>query len=252
MIHALIADDEASARRRVRYLLAKESDIEVVGEAANGVEAVNLIHRVSPDLVFLDIQMPCLDGFGVIDSVGVDRMPLVVFITAYDEHAVRAFDVNALDYLLKPFSPSRFRTVLERVRRQLVHFAPHDFAQRIDRLMGALSPAPRYLRQLLVERGRERRILLSLDTVHRILSEGNYLLFRTSNGVYLRRGTLNAIEERLNPEKFRRINRSEIVRLEAVAEFQPWFHGDYRVIMKDGTMLTWSRCYRARMRSELS
>lgn len=250
MIHAVIADDEPPARRKIRDLLAREADIEVVGEAADGAAAVDLIRSTRPDLVFLDIQMPRLDGFGVIDTIGAEIMPLVVFITAYDEHALRAFEVHALDYLLKPFAPTRFQQVLQRIRKQLAQAGPRELASRLGQLLETLRPEPRYVRHLFVEKGHEREILLQLDTVDLIQSEKNYMRFIAHEGEYIRRGTLNALEARLDPDKFMRVNRSEIVRLDAVREFQPWFHGDYRVIMKDGRMLTWSRRYRARARSD--
>lgn len=250
MIHAVIADDEPPARRKIRDLLAREADIEVVGEAADGAAAVDLIRSTRPDLVFLDIQMPRLDGFGVIDTIGAEIMPLVVFITAYDEHALRAFEVHALDYLLKPFAPSRFQQVLQRIRKQLAQAGPRELASRLGQLLETLRPEPRYVRHLFVEKGHEREILLQLDTVDLIQSEKNYMRFIAHEGEYIRRGTLNALEARLDPDKFMRVNRSEIVRLDAIREFQPWFHGDYRVIMKDGRMLTWSRRYRARARGD--
>jgi two-component system LytT family response regulator len=246
MIRVLIADDEAPARAKVRSLLARESDVEVVGEAADGAEAAALIRDLRPDLVLLDIQMPRLDGFGVIQDVGVGATPLIVFITAYDEHALRAFEVQALDYLLKPFAPSRFRLVLERVRRQLAGPAPADLGQRLERLLDAVRPAPRYPRQIMVDKGHERHVLVSVDGIDRVVADRNDYRLITRSGEFTRRGTMAEIEQKLDPEKFLRINRSEIVRLDAVAEFQPWFHGDYRVKMKDGAVLTWSRRYRAK------
>ncbi|HYO13516.1 MAG TPA: response regulator [Thermoanaerobaculia bacterium] len=246
MIRALVADDEAPARRKLRDLLGREMDFEVVGEAVDGVEAVEAIRAASPDVVFLDIQMPRLDGFGVIQEIGVEAMPLVVFVTAYDEHALRAFEVNTLDYLLKPFAPSRFQRLLDRVRRQLGGPSSGDLAERIDRLLATVRPAPRYLRQILVERGEDRQTLLALDGVDVIRAEGNYLCFLSGGVEHRRRGTLRDLEDRLDPARFLRLNRSEIVRLDAVREVQPWFHGDARVVLQDGTVLTWSRRYRAR------
>jgi two-component system LytT family response regulator len=249
MIRALIADDEAPARRKLRELLARQADFEVVGEVGDGVEAVDSIREHEPDVVFLDIQMPRLDGFGVIAEVGVDAMPLVVFVTAYDEHALRAFEVHALDYLLKPFAPSRFQRLLDRIRR---HLAPpaagtaSDLAKRIESLLATVRPEPAYLRQLLVEKGEGRQVLLQIDEIDRIQSDGNYLLFFTQEGEHRRRGVLRDLEPKLDPARFLRLNRSEIVRLDAIREVQPWFHGDARVVLKDGTVLTWSRRYRGR------
>jgi two-component system LytT family response regulator len=246
MIRALIADDEPPARRKLRELLAREADLEVVGEAGDGVEAVAAIRAAAPDVVFLDIQMPRLDGFGVIAEVGVEAMPLVVFVTAYDEHALRAFEVHALDYLLKPFAPSRFERLLDRVRRQLGQASDGDLTLRIERLLATVRPEPARLRQILAERGGDRQILLAVDEIDRIEARGNSLRLFTGDGEFHRRGTLRDLEERLDPTRFLRLNRSEIVRLDAIREIQPWFHGDARVILKDGTVLTWSRRYRAK------
>lgn len=246
MITVLIADDEAPARRKVRSLLAHAADIQVVGEASDGAEAVERIRASRPDVVFLDIQMPKLDGFGVIQEIGAAAMPVVVFTTAYDEHALRAFEVQALDYLLKPFAPSRFRQMLDRVRTRLAGPARPDLADRLAALLEAAAPTPGYLQQIMVDKGHQRQVLLRLDDVDRIVSDGNYLRFVTPAGEFLRRGALADFETRLDPRRFLRINRGEIVRLDAVAEFQPWFHGDYRVTMKDGRVLTWSRRYRAK------
>jgi two-component system, LytTR family, response regulator len=246
VIRALIADDEAPARHKLRSLLERESDFEVVGEAGDGAEAVALIRAASPDVVFLDVQMPRLDGFGVVREVGVEAMPLVVFVTAYDEHALKAFEVHALDYLLKPFAPSRFERLLERVRRQLEPAASGDLAGRIERLLATMRPAPDYPRQILVEKDEGRQVLLAVERIDRVRAEGNYLLFLSQGTEHRRRGTLRDLEGRLDPSHFLRLNRSEIVRLEAIREVQPWFHGDARVVLHDGTVLTWSRRYRAK------
>jgi two-component system LytT family response regulator len=250
VIRALIADDEAPARRKLRELLSREADVDLVGEACDGVEAVAAIRSAGPDVVFLDIQMPRLDGFGVVAEVGVEAMPLVVFVTAYDEHALRAFEVHALDYLLKPFAPSRFARLLDRVRRQLGPGRDQshgDLAARIDRLLAAVRPEAVYLRQILVERGEDRQVLLAVDEIDRIQAAGNYLRLFTGAGEHRRRGTLRDLEGRLDPARFLRLNRSEIVRLDAIRELQPWFHGDARVLMKDGAVLTWSRRYRTKV-----
>ena len=245
MIRALIVDDEPPARRKLRNLLAREADFEVVGEAEDGVAAVEVIRAADPDVVFLDIQMPRLDGFGVIAEVGVEAMPLVVFVTAFDEHAVRAFEVQALDYLLKPFAPSRFQSLLTRLR-QRIDQKPNDLDERIEKLLATVRPPAAALRQILVERGEGRQVLLAVAEIDLIRAEGNYLRFFAKGDEARKRGTLRDLEERLDPAQFIRLNRSEIVRLEAIRELQPWFHGDARVLLRDGTVLTWSRRYRAR------
>jgi two-component system LytT family response regulator len=250
VIRALIADDEAPARRKLRELLAREKDFDVVAEAADGIEAVERIRALAPNVVFLDIQMPRLDGFGVIAEVGVEAMPLVVFVTAYDEHALRAFEVHALDYLLKPFAPSRFQRLLDRLRRQLgaASSGDGDLAQRIERLLAEVRPAPGFLRQILAERNdhEDRQVLLAVEEIDVIRADGNYLRFTTRDGELRRRGTLRDLEGRLDPARFLRLSRSEIVRLDAIREVQPWFHGDARVVLRNGTVLTWSRRYRSK------
>jgi two-component system LytT family response regulator len=265
VIRALIADDEAPARRKLRALLAREPGFEVVAEAADGAEAVAAIRRIAPDVVFLDIQMPRLDGFGVVAEIGAEAMPLVVFVTAFDEHALRAFEVQALDYLLKPFAPARLHNLADRLRRQLspappgtrpaaavagVSTAdPHsaaDLARRLEGLLTALRPPPSYPRQILVDRDSGRQALLAVDEIDLVRAESNYLTFLSGRGQFRRRGTLRDLAERLDPARFLRINRSEIVRLDAIREVQPWFHGDARVLLQDGSVLTWSRRYRAR------
>jgi two-component system LytT family response regulator len=245
MIRALIVDDEAPARRKLRVLLGREADFEIVGEAEDGRAAVEAIRAADPDVIFLDIQMPRLDGFGVIAEVGVEAMPLVVFVTAYDEHAVKAFEVQALDYLLKPFAPSRFQSLLARLR-QRIDQKPADLDDRIERLLATVRPAAAVLRQILVERGEGRQTLLAVADIDLIRADGNYLVFLSKGEEYRKRGTLREIEERLDPVQFVRLNRSEIVRLEAIKELQPWFHGDARVLLRDGSVLTWSRRYRGR------
>jgi two-component system LytT family response regulator len=250
VIRALIADDEAPARRKLRELLAREADFEIVAEAADGVETVEKIRATAPNVIFLDIQMPRLDGFGVIGEVGVEAMPLVVFVTAYDEHALRAFEVHALDYLLKPFAPSRFQRLLDRLRHHLdvSGSGQGDLAQRIERLLSEVRPAPGYLRQILAEpnNAEDRQVLLAVDEIDVIRADGNYLRFTTRDGEHRRRGTLREIEDRLDPARFLRLSRSEIVRLDAIREVQPWFHGDARVVLRNGVVLTWSRRYRSK------
>ena len=222
MIRVLIVDDERPARAKLRKLLEAESDI----------------------------QMPRLDGFGVIEAVGVGAMPAVVFVTAYDEHALRAFEVNALDYLLKPYAPSRFVRLLDRVRRWRTQTEAGTLSAQLQDLLALHTGSLRYLERLVVEKSKEREVLLRLERVDLIRAEGNYLSFIVDGGVYTRRGTLAALVERLDPKQFMRINRSEIVRLDAVQELQSWSHGDYRVIMRNGSTLTWSRRYRARAGDE--
>jgi two-component system, LytTR family, response regulator len=244
VIRALIVDDEAPARRKLERLLQAAPGVEVVGEAADGSAAVRAIRSARPDVVFLDVRMPGLDGFGVIREVGIESMPPVVFVTAYDEHAVEAFEVQALDYLLKPVTPSRFRNVLERVRARL-RLPPDALFERLGALL-ARAGEPRYLERILVQKdGRGR--LIPVGEIDRIEAARNYVLLHSGGSVHLLRRPIGALAERLDPARFLRLSRSEIVRLDAVGEFQAWFHGDRKVILKDGTELVWSRRFRGRL-----
>lgn len=243
----LIVDDEAPARTKLKRLLAAEPDVEIVGEAADGTKAIAALRELKPDAVFLDVQMPVVDGFGVIDEIGVAAMPYVVFVTAYDAHALRAFDVQALDYLLKPYSPDRLQTVLGRLRRELARGrASGELERRLTELLSSVARRPR-LERVMVERdGRAR--LLPVDQIDWIEADRNDALLHAGDAVHVVRSTLTELAGRLDPAKFLRISRSTIVRLDAVRELQPWFHGDYRVVLQNGTELTWSRRYRARSR----
>jgi two-component system LytT family response regulator len=246
-MRVLIVDDERPARARLRRLLEAEADVEIAGEASTGAAAVEAIRESSPDLVFLDIQMPILDGFGVIDAVGLDQMPHVIFATAYDEHAIRAFEVRALDYLLKPYSSARFRAVLDRARAEL---ARGDGA-RTSRLAAAIDQAGQGARLSRVLVHHEGRVyLVPVNRIDTIESVRNDLCLHADGRTFIVRGTLNDMAARLDPNLFLLINRSVIVRLDTVKEMQPWFHGDYRVLLGDGRVLTWSRRYRARRRGE--
>ena len=238
MIRLLIVDDEAPARAKLRKLLAEARDFEVAGEASDGQQAVERIRALKPDAVFLDVRMPKLDGFEVVEAVGVESMPLVVFVTAYDEHALRAFEVHAFDYLLKPFAAARLRGVLDRLRKQVADRG--DFAERLRELL------PRYVERLLVRKGEDREVLLPVQKIDVIRAERNHVRLLTGEGEYVRRVPISELAGRLDPDRFLQINRSEIVRLDAVRELQPWFHGDCRVVMKDGTTLMWSRRYRSK------
>ncbi len=244
----LIVDDEAPARAKMRRYVDEYPDIEIVGEAENGVEAVERIGELQPDLVFLDVQMPELDGFGVIDAIGAASMPYVVFVTAFDEYALKAFEVRALDYLLKPFTPERFAAVLDRARAEVARASGEDSAELRGKLEALLSSVaagrPRYLQRILVHQA-HRALLLPVERIDRVEADRNYVRLHSGGTAFTLRGSLTSLAERLDPEKFLRINRSEIVRLDAVKELQPWFHGDYRVVMGDGTTLMWSRRYRA-------
>lgn len=242
MIRVLIVDDERLARRRIRQLLAREEDLQVVGEAANGVDAVRLIEQQCPDLLFLDVQMPELNGFGVIEAIGADRMPPTLFVTAYDQYAVKAFEVRALDYLLKPFDRQRFQKAIVRAREWLLR--PPGQASALNGLLDQVRADAPYADRFVVRTG-DRYLMVKTRAVQWIGAEDNYVRLHVEGASYLLRQTMTATLSRLDPGLFRRIHRSVIVNLEFVRELRPCGDGDMRVTMCDGTRLTLRRAYRA-------
>jgi two-component system LytT family response regulator len=249
-IRALIVDDEPLARERVATLLKGEPDIEVAGECRDGHEAIEAILNVEPDLVFLDIQMPGADGFDVIKAVGPDRMPLVIFVTAYDQHALRAFEVRALDYLLKPFDRERFREALGRARAQIEGRETGDLGRRLLALVQDIRPGPSRTERIVVKSG-GKLFFLRTDEIDWIEASGNYAKVHVGSDSHLLRETMISLEAKLDPDKFFRIHRSRIVNLERVKEMQPWFNGEYVVILKNGVKLTLSRGYREKLQERL-
>jgi two-component system, LytTR family, response regulator len=240
-LRVLLVDDEAPARARLRRMLAREAGVRVVAEAEDGARAVAAIRSVEADVVLLDIQMPAGDGFQVIDTVGPDAMPHVVFVTAYDEHALRAFEVRAVDYLLKPVAQDRLHDALERVRGRV---PPPGQGAALHELVEAIAPRP-YLHRLLVHVD-ARALLLPVERIDWIEADRNYVWLHSGGKALPLRQPISALEERLDPQHFLRVNRSIILRLDAIRELQPWSHGDYRVVLTDGSTTTWSRRYRAR------
>ncbi|HTY37666.1 MAG TPA: LytTR family DNA-binding domain-containing protein [Bacteroidota bacterium] len=245
-IRALIVDDEPPARNKIRELLKTEMDVEIVDECTNGAEAVQSIASLTPDLVFLDIQMPELDGFGVIETIGPERFPAVIFVTAYDQYAVQAFDVHAIDYLLKPFDRQRFQTALNRVREHLEPGRRNEINQQLNSLLRQLKGPKKQADRLVVKSG-GRVFFLKNDEIDWIEAAGNYVRLHVGNETHLLRETMNAIQKKLDPAMFIRIHRSTFVNIEKIKELQPWFHGEYVVIMRDGTQLTMSRSYRSNL-----
>jgi two-component system, LytTR family, response regulator len=249
-IRVLVADDEPLARERLTSLLAAETDVEMVGQARDGEEAVTAIHDRSPDLVFLDVQMPQMSGFDVIDAVGGEKMPLVIFVTAYDQHALRAFQVRALDYLLKPFDRERFTDALQRARKQLEHEETGDLGRRLLALVKDLRRDQPRSDRLVVKSG-GRLFFLRTDEIDWVEAAGNYVRLHVGPTSHLLRETMNAIEGRLDPEKFFRIHRCRIVNMERIQELQPWLNGEYAVLLRTGTRLTLSRGYREKLQDRL-
>jgi two-component system LytT family response regulator len=245
-IRVLLVDDEPLARQRLRALLEAEPDMEIAGECADGGQAVEAIRRHRPDLVFLDVRMPELDGFGVLDALAEEPRPAVVFVTAYDRFALKAFEVNALDYLLKPFDRERFRKALERAREQIGRTQGEEVSAQLRDLLKDARDGRKYLDRVVIKSA-SRVFFLRVGEIDWIEAAGNYLKLHAGGEAHLLRETMNNLEARLDPACFLRIHRSTIVNIERIQELQPWFHGDYLVLLHDGTRLTLSRGYRQKL-----
>ncbi|HEY7471526.1 MAG TPA: LytTR family DNA-binding domain-containing protein [Gemmatimonadota bacterium] len=251
-IRALVVDDEPLARRRLRSLLREETDIEVVGECGDGSAAATQIEALAPDLVFLDVQMPEADGFDVLEAVGVERMPVVVFVTAHDDYALKAFEVHALDYLLKPFSRQRFKAAAARAREEIRRRRAtgptglNELAALVRELHGAGRRPER-----LVVRDGGRVSFIRVDEIDWIESEGNYLRIHVGPETHLLRGTIKGSAERLDPGSFLRISRSTIVNLDRVRAVYPWTRGELVVVMRDGTQIPTTGEHGRRLRERL-
>lgn len=241
-IRVLIVDDEPLAREGILMRLKPETDIEVIGECRNGREAVSSILRDAPDLVFLDIQMPRMDGFAVVEAIGSKRMPHVIFVTAYDEHALRAFEVHALDYLLKPIDGARFHLALERARDRIRGKNLTAIAEQLQQMMAALKGEKDYIERLSIKTA-GRISFLNVDEIDWIEAADNYVQVHAGSATHLLLATMTSLENRLNPQQFLRIHRSVIVNLKRIKELHPMFHGEYRVILQDSTQLTSGRSY---------
>jgi two-component system LytT family response regulator len=250
-IRTLVVDDEPLARERLTSLLSAEADIEIVGQCRDGEEAVTAITDHTPDLVFLDVQMPAMNGFEVIEAVGTERMPLVIFVTAFDQHALKAFQVRALDYVLKPFDRERFQEALQRARAQIQRDETGDLGRRLLALVKDLRRDQPKTDRLVVKSG-GRLFFLRTDEIDWIEASGNYVRLHVGPTSHLLRETMNAIEGRLDPEKFFRIHRSRIVNMERIQEMQPWLNGEYAVLLRTGTRLTLSRGYREKLQDRLA
>lgn len=242
-IKVLIVDDEPPARRNLHALLKRDPEIEWVKECGNGREAVSSVRAQQPDLVFLDVQMPELDGFAVLEQLAGQPLPVIIFVTAYDQYALKAFEVSALDYLLKPFSDERFRKALEQAKRQIAQQNASDLGQKLLRLLGARetkTEAPRYLTRLLVKTT-GRVIFIRTEEIDWIEAYDNYIRLHVSGKAHLLRQTMNELEAGLDPEQFARIHRSTIVNLDRIQELRPHFNGEHLIILQDGTELKLSR-----------
>jgi two-component system LytT family response regulator len=245
-LRALIVDDEPPARARLRTLLEAERDVAIVGECASGPEAIEAIERDLPHLVFLDVQMPVMDGFEVLRSLDVQRLPAIIFVTAYDDYAVRAFEIHALDYLLKPFSRDRFREALARARAQLARDGVPAVDPRVLALLDALGKAAPLPKRLLVK-SEGRLVFVKVADIDWVEAAANYVRLHVRGESYLLRESMKNMEAKLPPDTFLRIHRSAIVNIDRIRELQPWFHGEYVAILHDGTKLTVSRAYAERV-----
>jgi two-component system LytT family response regulator len=244
-IRALVVDDEPIARERVLSLLQQEDDVEVIAECGDGPQAVSAIQHHTPDLVFLDVQMPLLDGFRVIETLTEEHLPpAIVFVTAFDEHAIRAFEINALDYLLKPVDPKRLQKTLQRAREQIRSTRTSERDEKLFALLRDIqSLKTEYLQRFVVKKD-GRIFFLDANEIEWVSSEGNYVQLHSRGKTHLLRETMDHLEGKLNPREFIRIRRSTIVRTDVIKELQSLFNGEYGVILKDGTQLQSSRRYR--------
>jgi two-component system, LytTR family, response regulator len=245
-IRALIADDELLARKFVRRLLKQDRDIEIVGECSNGKEAVALIQEQKPDLVFLDIQMPEMDGFAVLDALGVDQLPEIVFTTAYESYALRAFELHAVDYLLKPFDQVRFKAALKHARDRCSARHPDETRLQIGTLLESIKTEREHLDRLVVKAD-GRITFLNTRDIEWIEADDKYVHLHTTKGKRMIRQTLSAMEAELDPKRFVRVHRSAIVNIERVQELQPLFNGEHSLLLDTGTKLTLSRTYKEKL-----
>ena len=246
MIRTLIIDDVPLARDRLKRCLKGDAEIEIVGECENGEQAVNDIRALAPELIFLDVQMPALDGFGVLEALRNERMPTVIFVTAYNEYAIQAFEVNALDYLLKPVDCERLNKAVQRAKTRLERSVrDDDLDSRFRAMLEDIKTGSKYIKRLTIKLT-GRTILLPVDEIDWIETHGNYLKVHAGRESHLIRATMQSLETKLNPEKFVRVHRSVIVNVEKVKEIYPRSNGDQDLVLQNGQQLMLSRNYRDR------
>lgn len=246
-IRTLLVDDQSSGLSVLSSILRFEPDIEIVGTAANGRDAIDAITQLTPDLVFLDVQMPELDGFGVVAGLKVEKMPVIVFVTARDDCALKGFEAQALDYVIKPCRPERLHSAVERARQQLHNHQNGDIRQKLDRLIQGLKGEPKYPERLAVK-SNGRIVFLRMADIDMVEAADNYVKLYAGKETLMSRETLGALEEKLPPGRFVRISRSAIVNIESVKELNPLFHGEYSVTLKNGSRATLTRSYREQLK----
>lgn len=249
-IRVLVVDDEPLARAMIREMLEGDSQAEIIGECASGEEAIAAVVEHAPDLLFLDVQMPGASGFEVLATLKGGDAPYVIFVTAYDQYAVRAFEVHALDYLLKPFDRERFEASWERAKEQILKEKNGRMDERILTLLEELKAGSKYLERLVIKSA-GRVFFLEADDIDWIEAEGNYVSVHSGMKSHLLRETISSLESQLDPKKFRRIHRSSLVQINKIKELQPWFHGEYRIILHCGAELMLSRNYRENLQEAL-
>ncbi|HVP45389.1 MAG TPA: LytTR family DNA-binding domain-containing protein [Bryobacteraceae bacterium] len=244
---ALIVDDEPLAREGLRMLLARDREVTAIHEARDGREAVAAIRDTRPDLVLLDVQMPEMDGFAVVKEIGAERMPAVVFVTAHDQYAIQAFEINAIDYLLKPVTEDRFAQALARAKLR-IHLKPADEASRqILSLLETIATPRRYLKRLAV-RSAGKTVFVEVEDVDWIEAAENYVQLHTAQSGHLLHVAMNTLEKSLDPETFQRIHRSVIVNVRRIKELQPALHGEYVVTLQNGVRLQSGRMYHEKLK----
>jgi two-component system LytT family response regulator len=249
-IRTLIVDDEKLARDKLRRLLGKESDISIVGECTCGTDTVEFINKENPELVFLDIQMPELTGFEVLQEIEPEKMPTIIFVTAYDQYALDAFNVHALDYLTKPFNQERLQTALGKARNQIENFRQGDIDERLLSLLKNLRDVKEYPDRLVLKSS-GRIYFVKTEDIEWIEAAGNYVKIHANQKPHMLRETMNGIEKKLSPDKFLRIHRSSLVNIDQIKELNPLFSGDYLVTLRDETEITLSRNYHDRLKQLL-
>jgi two-component system LytT family response regulator len=247
-LRALIVDDEPLARELLRSMLAEHRDIEIIGECGDGESAIATINRDAPDLLFLDIQMPEYDGFEVLQAIPPDRMPVIIFVTAYDRYALKAFEVEAIDYLLKPFDEERLSRALARVRTRLSGGSDPKIVQQMVAILQQLHARPAYIERLPIK-SHDRVFFQSVQEIDWLEADGKYIKVHVGKEIHTIREGMTRLQMELDPARFLRISRSAIVNIDRIKELRPWFQGDYMVVLKDGKQLPSTRSYREQLQA---
>ena len=245
-IRVVIADDELLARKFIRRMLKQDAEVEIVAECSNGADAVVAIRKETPDLVFLDVQMPEMDGFAVLDAVRLDHLPEIVFTTAYESYAIRAFELHALDYLLKPFDQVRFKAALKYAKERFQSQHEEDKRLQVGTLLESIRAQQEYLDRIII-RADGRITFLQTREIDWLEADDKYVHLHTGKGARMVRQTLSAMESQLDPKKFLRVHRSTMVNVDRIKELQPLFNGEHSIILEDGTRLTLSRKYKDKL-----